>query len=58
MPYQISLIPEGGDLGFFLYEKGSKGKKGTFTRYVDFLKFLKLIFDRICKHSPKKNWGI
>ena len=40
MPYQILLIPEGGggggDLGFFLYEKGSKGEKGTFTRYVDF----------------------
>jgi hypothetical protein len=34
------------------------GKKGTFTRYVDFFKFLKLIFDRICIHPPKKDWGI
>jgi hypothetical protein len=27
VPYQILLIPEGGDLGFFLYEKRSQGKK-------------------------------
>ena len=26
----------GGMIGGGLYEKGSKGKKGTFTRYVDF----------------------
>ena len=67
MPYQILLIPEfileGGDLGGgggggVLYEKGSKGKKGTFTRYVDFVKFLKLIFDRICIPPPKKDRGI
>jgi hypothetical protein len=63
VPYQILLIPEiffggGGGFGFFLYEKGSKGKKGTFTRYVDFFKFLKLIFDRICIPPQKKDWGI
>ena len=32
----------GGDL-FFFNEKGSKGNKGTFTRYVDFLKKFKVI---------------
>jgi hypothetical protein len=48
----------GGDFVFFIYENGSKGKKGTFTRYVDFLKFLKLIFDRICIPPPKKDRGI
>ena len=29
-----------GGWGFF-YEKGSKGEKGTFTRYVDFILFSK-----------------
>jgi hypothetical protein len=34
----------GGDFVFFIYENGSKGKKGTFTRYVDFLKISKVNF--------------
>jgi hypothetical protein len=40
VPYQILLIPEKilerGWFGFFLIWKGINGKKGTFTRYVDF----------------------
>jgi hypothetical protein len=28
----------------FFYEKGSKGKKGTFTRYVIFFLISKVIF--------------
>ena len=58
MPYQILLIAEFFLDGGGVYEKGSKGKKGTFPRYVDSFKFLKLIFDRICIHPPKKDWGI
>jgi hypothetical protein len=42
--------------GGFIW-KGIKGKKCTFTRYVDF-KFLKLIFDRISIPPPKKDRGI
>ena len=38
---------------------GIKGKKGSFTRYVDFfILLLKLIFDRIFIPPPKKDWGL
>ena len=57
--YRSFLLKREGDLVFFVYEKGSKGKKGTFTRYVNFLiLLLKLIFDRIFIPPPKKDWGL
>jgi hypothetical protein len=37
------FLEEEGDL-FFFNEKGSKGKTGTFTRYVDFFKKFKVNF--------------
>jgi hypothetical protein len=43
----------GGGAG--VYEKESKRKKSTFTRYVDFFLFLKLIFDRIFIPRQKKD---
>jgi hypothetical protein len=50
----IFFIEEGGWFVFFLWI-GIKGKKGSFTRYVDFfILLLKLIFDRILIPPPKK----
>ena len=43
--------------GFFLYEKGSKGKRVLLQDMYIFLKFLKLIFDRICITSAKNFLG-
>jgi hypothetical protein len=37
--------------------KGSKGKKVLLQDMQIFFKFLKLIFDRICIHPPKKRLG-
>ena len=62
MPYQILLIPEknleGGDLGFFNMKRDQREKRYFYKICRFFFIFLKLIFDRICIPSPKKDWGI
>jgi glutaredoxin 2 len=42
----------------FFNENGSKGKRYFYKICRFFKKILKLIFDRICIHPPKKDWGI
>ena len=43
--------------GFFFKMKRDQREKRYFYK-IPFLKFLMLIFDRICIHPPRKDWGI
>jgi hypothetical protein len=49
---------EGGDVGVFFNEKGSKGKKVLLQDMHILFLFLKLIFDGICIPPPKKKIGV
>ena len=46
-----------GDLGFFYMKRDQRGKGYFYKICRFFLKFLKLIFDRICKHPSKIKLG-